>query len=83
MCADDFSRYTWVDFDETFASVARLKSICFLFVVTCLIVFKLFQIDVKSSFLNGILNEEACVEQPKSFEEPYFPNYVFKLKKVL
>ena len=83
VCADDFSRYTWVDFDETFASVARLKSIRLLFVVTCVIVFKLFQMDVKSAFLNDILNEKAYVEQPKGFEDPYFPNHVFKLKKAL
>ena len=37
--------------------------------------------DVKSTFLNGILHEEAYVEQPKGFEDPQFSNKVFKLKK--
>ena len=39
--------------------------------------------DVKSVFFNGILNEEAYVDQPKGFEDPHFPNHVSKLKKVL
>ena len=39
--------------------------------------------DVKSAFLNGILNEKTYVEQRKSFEDLHFPNHVFKLKKTL
>lgn len=39
--------------------------------------------DVKSIFLNGILNEEACIELSKWFIDPYLPDYVFKLKKAL
>ena len=39
--------------------------------------------NVKSAFLNGILNKEAYVEQPKGFEDPHFSNQVFKLKKAL
>ena len=45
--------------------------------------FKLFQMDVKSAFLNGFINEEVCVEQPPGFENPHFPNHVFKLSKAL
>lgn len=51
-----------VDFDETFAPVARLESIRLLLGVACLLKFKLFQMDVKSAFLNGYPNEEVCVE---------------------
>ena len=39
--------------------------------------------DVKSTFLKGILSEEAYVEQPKGFEDPRFPNHVYRLKKAL
>ena len=39
--------------------------------------------DVKSAFLNGILNKEVYIEQPKGFEDPHFTNYVYKLKKAL
>ena len=49
--------------------------------IACLLDFKLYQMDVKSTFLNGILNEEAYVEQSKSFEDPHHPDHVYKLKK--
>lgn len=39
--------------------------------------------DVKSTFLNGILQEEVYVEQRNGFEDPYMPNYVYRLKKAL
>jgi len=39
--------------------------------------------DVKSAFLNGYLNEEVYVEQPKGFVDPSFPNHVYKLKKAM
>lgn len=45
--------------------------------------FKLYQMDVKSAFLNGYIEEEAYVEQPLGFESFYFPNHVFKLSKAL
>jgi len=45
--------------------------------------FKLFQMDVKSAFLNGLISEEVYVEQPPGFESHEFPNHVFKLTKAL
>ena len=45
--------------------------------------FKLYQIDVKSAFLNGFLNEEVFVQQPKGFQDPHFPDHVLRLKKAL
>ena len=65
--------YTWVegiDFEETFSLVARLESIRLLMAFACTLCFKLYQIDVKISFLNGYLNEEVFVVQPKGFEDP-------------
>ena len=69
-------------FDETFALVARLESIRILLAIACHLNFKLYQMDVKSSFLNGMLQEEY-VEQPKGFVDPYRPNDVDKLKRAL
>ena len=51
--------------------------------VACILKFKLFQMDVKSVFLNGYLHEEVYVEQPKGFIDPNFPNHVYRLKKAL
>ena len=45
--------------------------------------FKLYQMDVNSALLNGFLNEEVFVEQPKAFQDPHFPDHVLKLKKAL
>ena len=44
---------------------------------------KLFQMDVKSAFLNGFINELVFVEQPPDFEDPRYPNHVYRLHKVL
>lgn len=78
-----FKQIEEVDFDETFGSVARLKSIQILLATTCIQKFKLIQIDVKSQFLNGILNEEFYVGQPKGFQDPRYPNHVYCLRKAL
>ncbi|GKC82864.1 copia protein [Tanacetum coccineum] len=69
-----------IDFDETYAPVARLESIRIL-LAYCAHDFKLFQMDVKSSFLNGFINEEVYVAQPPNFFDFEKPNHVFKLKK--
>ena len=70
-----------VDFDETFAPVARLESIRILFTIASHLNFKLYQMDVKSVFLNGMLQEEVFVEQPKGFVDPHRLDNVYKLKK--
>ncbi|BBG99673.1 transposable element gene [Prunus dulcis] len=72
-----------IDFDETFAPVASLESVRLLLAIACRLKFKLYQMDVKIAFLNGILHEEVYVEQPKGFEDPHHPNDVFRLKKAL
>jgi hypothetical protein len=78
--------YTQIEgkyFDETFAPVARLESIRIFISIPCHLGFKLYQMDVKSAFLNGILQEEVYVEQSKGFQDPHHPHYVYKLKKAL
>ena len=72
-----------VDFDESFAPVARLESLRILLSIACTMDFKLYQMNVKCAFLNGFLNEEVFVEQPKGFQDPHFPNHVLRLKKAV
>ena len=72
-----------VDFDETFAPVIRLESIRILLAIASHLNFKLYQMDVKSAFLNGMLQEEVYVEQPKGFVDPHRPDDVYKLKRAL
>ena len=81
--AQRYTQVEGVDFEETFAPVARLESIRLLLGVACMLKFRLYQMDVKSSFLNGYLNEEVYVEQPKGFVDPNHPEYVYKLRKAL
>jgi hypothetical protein len=68
---------------ETYALVARLESIRILLAYATYHGFKLYQMDVKSAFLNGPINEEVYVEQPPGFEDSEYPNYVYKLSKAL
>jgi len=72
-----------IDYGETFAPVARLEVVRLLLAFACMSGFKLFQMDVKSAFLNGFINEEVYVEQPPGLEDHQHPNHVFKLKKAL
>ena len=83
LVAQVYTQVEGIDFDETFAPVARLESIRSLFGVAAHFGFKLFHMDVKSAFLNGDLQEEAYVEQPKGFVDHQFPNHVFHLRKAL
>jgi hypothetical protein len=70
-----------LDFDETFAPVARLEAIMIFLAYACHKRFKFYQMDVKSDFLNGYLNEEVYMEQPEGFELSDNPDLVCKLKK--
>ncbi|GJR78708.1 retrovirus-related pol polyprotein from transposon TNT 1-94 [Tanacetum coccineum] len=72
-----------IDFDETYAPVARLEFIRTLLVYACANDFKLFQMDVKSDFLNDFINKEVYVYQPPGFIDFQKPNHVYKLKKAL
>jgi len=65
-----YSQEEGIDYDETYAPVARLEAIRMLLAFACHKNFKLFQMDVKSDFLNGYINEEVYVEQPPGFENP-------------
>ena len=72
-----------IDFEETFAPVARLETIRILLAFAVLESVKLFQMDVKSAFLNGYIKEKVYVEQLPGFEDYKYPDHVFKLTKAL
>jgi hypothetical protein len=72
-----------LDFEEIFAHVAHLEAIRILLAFAVSKEFKLYQMDVKSVFLNGVIQEEVFVRQPPGFENPKYSNKVYKLSKAL
>ncbi|WVZ52021.1 LOW QUALITY PROTEIN: hypothetical protein U9M48_003116, partial [Paspalum notatum var. saurae] len=72
-----------IDYEETFAPVARLEAIRILLAFAASKGFKLQQMDVKSAFPNGFIEEEVYVRQPPGFESARFPDRVYKLRKAL
>jgi hypothetical protein len=83
LVAKGFSQVEGLDFDETFALVARLKAICMLLAYSSHHDIKLYQMDVQSAFLNGNINELVYVKQPPGFKDLRNPNHVYRLKKAL
>ncbi|GJY65587.1 retrovirus-related pol polyprotein from transposon TNT 1-94 [Tanacetum coccineum] len=83
LVAQGYNQQEGIDYDETYAPVARLESIRILLAYACALDFKLFQMDVKSAFLNGFINEEVYVAQPPGFIDFAKPNHVYRLKKAL
>ncbi|KAL8146680.1 hypothetical protein AgCh_004422 [Apium graveolens] len=72
-----------IDYDETFAPVVRLEAIRIFLAYASHKKFKVFQMDVRSAFLNGELEEEVYIEQPPEFIDPKYPNHVYLLGKAL
>jgi hypothetical protein len=83
LVAKGFSQVEGLDFGETFAPVARLEAIRILLAYASSHDIKLYQMDVKSAFLNGFINELVYVEQPPRFEDPRYPNHAYRLSKAL
>jgi hypothetical protein len=83
LVAKGYAQAVGFDFEETFAPVARLESIRILLAYAAHHSFKIFQMDVKSAFLNGPIKEEVYVEQPPGFEDDRYPDHVYKLSKAL
>ncbi|GKF13063.1 retrovirus-related pol polyprotein from transposon TNT 1-94, partial [Tanacetum coccineum] len=70
-----------IDFEESFTPVARLEAIRIFLAFAAHMNMVIYQMDVKTAFLNGNLREEVYVSQPDGFVDPDKPNYVYKLKK--
>jgi hypothetical protein len=83
LVAQGYTQVEGLDFDETFAPVARLEAIRILLAYACSRNIKLYQMDVNSAFLNGKISELVYVEQPPGFEDLTKPNHVYKLSKAL
>ncbi|WVZ76644.1 hypothetical protein U9M48_024600 [Paspalum notatum var. saurae] len=83
LVAQGFCQKEGIDYEETFAPVARLEAIRILLAFAASKGFKLQQMDVKSAFLNGFIEEEVYVRQPLGFESARFPDLVYKLRKAL
>jgi hypothetical protein len=81
--ARGYTQVEGLDFGETYAPVARLEAIKILLAYACVHNIKLYQMDVKSTFLNGYINELVYVEQPPIFKDEKKLNHVYKLRKVL
>ena len=78
-----YNQQKGIDYDETFAPITRLEATRMLLAYAVYKGFVLFQIDVKSAFLNGFISEEVYIKQPPGFENENLPHQVFKLSKAL
>nr|GEX38785.1 hypothetical protein [Tanacetum cinerariifolium] len=83
LVAREYKQKEGIDYDETFASVARLEAIRIFLAYAAYMGFTIYQMDVKSAFFNGKILKEVYVQQPPGFECSKFPNHVCKLDKAL
>ncbi|GJZ32316.1 retrovirus-related pol polyprotein from transposon TNT 1-94 [Tanacetum coccineum] len=83
LVAQGFRQEEGVDFEESFALVARIEAIRIFVANAANKNMTIFQMDVKTAFLNGKLKEEVYVSQPEGFVDQYNPSHVYKLKKAL
>nr|GEW30056.1 retrovirus-related Pol polyprotein from transposon TNT 1-94 [Tanacetum cinerariifolium] len=83
LVAQDYNQQEGINYDETFSPVARLEAIRIFFAFSTYMNFIVYQMDVKSAFLNGKLKDKVYVKQPPGFESNEFPNHICKLDKAL
>ena len=78
-----YSQQEGIDYDETYAPVARIEAIRIFLAFAAHRNFKVYQMDVQCAFLNGDIDREVYVQQPPGFEDPNFPKHSFKLQKAV
>ncbi|GJW68253.1 retrovirus-related pol polyprotein from transposon TNT 1-94 [Tanacetum coccineum] len=83
LVAKGYKQEEGIDFEESFAPVARLEAVRMFIAFAAHRNITIFQMDVKTAFLNGPLKEEVYVSQPEGFIDSEFPNHVYRLKKAL
>ncbi|GJU19717.1 retrovirus-related pol polyprotein from transposon TNT 1-94 [Tanacetum coccineum] len=81
--AKGYSQHEGIDFEESFSPVARLEAVRLFIAYVAHKSFPIYQMDVKTAFLNGPLKEEVYVNQPEGFIDPHHPDKVYRLKKAL
>nr|GFA07352.1 putative ribonuclease H-like domain-containing protein [Tanacetum cinerariifolium] len=72
-----------IDYDEVFAPVARIEAIRLFLSYASFMEFTVYQMDVKSAFIYGTINDEVYVMQPPGFQDPEFPGKVYKVEKAM
>ncbi|GJV44532.1 putative ribonuclease H-like domain-containing protein [Tanacetum coccineum] len=83
LVAKGYAQKEGIDFEESFAPVARLEAVRLFIAYAAHKSFTVYQMDVKTTFLYGPLKEEVYVNQPDGFVDPYHPDKVYRLKKAL
>ncbi|GKB04932.1 putative ribonuclease H-like domain-containing protein [Tanacetum coccineum] len=83
LVAQGYTQEEGIDYDKVFAHVARIEAIRLFLVYASFMGFIVYQMDVKSAFLYGTIKEEVYVCQPPGFEDPQFPDKVYKVEKSL
>nr|GEZ31073.1 ribonuclease H-like domain-containing protein [Tanacetum cinerariifolium] len=83
LVAKGYAQKEGVDFEESFAPLARLEAVRLFITYAAYKSFTVYQMDVKTAFLYGPLKEEVYVNQPNVFVDPYHPDKVYRLKKEL
>ncbi|GJW39455.1 putative ribonuclease H-like domain-containing protein [Tanacetum coccineum] len=83
LVAQGYTQEEGIDYDEVFAPVARIEAIRLFLAYASFKDFVVYQMDVKSAFLYGKIEEEVYVCQPPGFEDPDFPDRVYKVEKAL
>ncbi|GJT25173.1 putative ribonuclease H-like domain-containing protein [Tanacetum coccineum] len=83
LVAQGYTQEEGIDYDEVFAPVARIEAIMLFLAYASFMGFIVYQMDVKSAFLYGTIQEEVYVCQPPGFEDPQFPDKAYKVEKAL
>ncbi|GJT25454.1 retrovirus-related pol polyprotein from transposon TNT 1-94 [Tanacetum coccineum] len=83
LVAKGYAQEEGIDFEESFAPVARLEAVRIFVAYAAHKSFPIYQMDVKTAFLNGPLKEEVYVAQPDGFVDPDHPDKVYRLRKAL
>nr|GEV26459.1 putative retrotransposon protein [Tanacetum cinerariifolium] len=83
LVAKGYTQTLGIDYEETFSPVADIRAIRILIAIVAYYDYEIWQMDIKTAFLNRYLNEDVYIEQPEGFVNPKYPNRVCKLKRFI